>query len=111
GRLQNRQLCRIRAFKNLCNVISGLAIHPTDTRAIAQEPTRCCELAYETHEWELVSVGERDDLLASIQRNWIGCGDDSIGLGIQQLLERSVDFARVFGIDRDGLQAQFPCSG
>ena len=44
-------------------------------------------------------VSERDDLLASIQRYRIGCGDDSVGLHTQQLLECSIDFARaVFAI-------------
>jgi hypothetical protein len=41
----------------------------------------------------------------------ISGGDDRVGLGVQQPLERTVDFARVSGIERDSFQAQFPCSG
>ena len=102
GRLHDRQFCWIRALKNLCNVFSGLAIHPADAGTIAQERTRRCELPYETHKWELVPIGELDDLFASIQRNWIGSGDDSVGIGTQQLLECGVDFACVSGIEGDG---------
>src|SRR5262249_50633500 len=40
--------------------------------------------------------------IGSIQHNRIGSGDDPVGLGTQQPLECSVDFARVSGIERDG---------
>ena len=92
----------IRAFQNLSDVLPRLAVHPADARTVAQERTRRCELPYKTHEWELVPIGELDDLLASIQRNWIGSGDDSVGFGTQQLLECGVDFACVSGIEGDG---------
>jgi hypothetical protein len=89
---EDGHLCRARALEDLTNIVPGLSIHPADARAIAQERTHRCELAYETYERELVPVGERDNLLASIQRNRVAGGDDSVGLGIQQPLECSVDW-------------------
>src|SRR5262245_47904194 len=87
GRLHDWHLRRARALENLTDIVAGLSIHPADARAIAQERTHRCELAYKTHDREFVPVGERDYLLASIQRNWIGGGDDPVGFGAQQLLE------------------------
>src|SRR5215831_6644889 len=90
GRLHDWHLRRAHALKDLTDVVAGLSIHPADARAIAQEPTHRCELPYETYDRELVPVGERDDLLASIQRYRISGGDDRVGLGVQQLLECTV---------------------
>src|SRR5262245_35908539 len=104
-RLQNRHLRWIRAFQNLSDIFSGLAVHPTDALAVAQEAARYGELAHEAHSRELVPVGERDDLLTPIQHDRIGRSDQYMGLGTQQLLERDLEFAAVLGIDRDGLQA------
>src|SRR4029077_13807234 len=100
-RLQDRHFGRIRAFQNLSDVLPGLAVHPADAGTIAQSPPRRCELPYETHEWELVPIGELDDLLASIQRNWIGSADDSVCIGTKPMRACGVDVACVSGIEGD----------
>src|SRR5262249_9867637 len=48
GWLHDWHLRRTRALEDLTDIVAGLSIHPADARAIAQEPTNHCELAYES---------------------------------------------------------------
>ena len=57
-RLQNRHFCRVRSFQNLSNVLTGLAVHPADAWAIAQERANSCELPDKAYNGKLVPIGE-----------------------------------------------------
>src|SRR5262245_53408604 len=79
--LQNRHFARIRAFQNLSNVFSRLAIHPANAWTIAQERADRRELTHEADDGKLMTLGERDDLFSSIKHYRIGSGDDSVNVG------------------------------
>ena len=94
----------------LTDIFSSLAVHPADAWTIAHERADCRELSNKTYDWQLVPLRKRDNLLTAIQHDWIGCRDQRLGFGIQQLLKREFELAGARGIERDGFYAELPCS-
>ena len=109
-RLQNRHFCRVRSFQNLSNVLTGLAVHPADAWAIAQERANSRELPEQSLRPEACGDWR---MRQSARADRAGSGLSPVmhasALATQQLFERRIDFASVRGIQRYGFKTQFLC--
>ena len=106
-RLQHRHFCRVRTFQNLSNLFPGLAVHPTDAWAIAQQSAHRSELTDEIRSL-LVGAGEHRgrDGCAHTYLGTIGTSAFSASL----LLSSAVEDLRAHTIPKAGargLPSQF----
>src|SRR5438128_10733829 len=109
--LHVRHFCGAGTFEDLAYIDAGLAVHPGDARPVAQKPARCRELPHEIHRRQHVLLSEGYDLVAAIQHDRVGRGDEGVCLCLEKLLKGTVDLARVAGIEHKGLEAERPCAG
>src|SRR5215468_7890362 len=105
-RLHDWHVARLRSLEDLPDVAARLAVHPTDVRAIAHQPTRRRKLAGEGHGWERVSRGKGGDLLSAIEHDRVGRGNQRVSLGTHELRECGVDLGGVAGIERNAAKSE-----